>query len=162
MGFKAYIKGKPHIILWVFSLFFSIPYVFYRFYSDERVDVNIYDTYFVFPTMLVFLILITFIFFVVYLIRMVGQKFKNITANFIFMFSNISMILILTFFISLVVSWRELPSNTAYPPLSGGVVENVGNQWNKVYNLLLMIQLILILLLAFSGVKTGVNYKKSG
>ena len=47
-----------------------------------------------------------------------------------------------------------------YPPLSDEIVENVRNGWNSVYEILLIIQLILIILLTISGIKTGLNYKK--
>ena len=47
-----------------------------------------------------------------------------------------------------------------YPPLTDEIVENVRNGWNSVYEILLIIQLILIILLTISGIKTGLNYKK--
>ena len=49
-----------------------------------------------------------------------------------------------------------------YPPLSDEIVENVRNGWDSVYDTLLIIQLILIILLTISGIKTGLNYKRKG
>ncbi|WP_188373774.1 hypothetical protein [Winogradskyella haliclonae] len=77
------------------------------------------------------------------------------------MISDITLILIFTFLISLVNSIREIPDSTEYPPLSGGIVENAGNGWNNAYYILLIIQLILIILLTISGIKTGMNYKRT-
>ncbi|MEY8847353.1 hypothetical protein AB9K26_00940 [Psychroserpens sp. XS_ASV72] len=76
------------------------------------------------------------------------------------MISDITLILIFTFLITLVNSIREIPGSTEYPPLSGEIVENAGNGWNNAYYILLIIQLILIILLTISGIKTGLNYNK--
>jgi len=75
------------------------------------------------------------------------------------MISDITLILIFTFLISLVNSIKEVQSTTEHPSLSGGIVENAGNGWNNAYYILLSIQLILIILLTISGIKTGRNYK---
>lgn len=124
------------------------------------IDININDTYYVVPTLQIFGICTTLIFFLFYLIRMLWRNFKNLTANIIFMISDISMIFILTFLISLANGHREIPGRTEYPPLSGGIVENTGNGWNNAYYVLLITQLILIILLLISGIKTGLNYKR--
>ena len=126
--------------------------------SESVTDINVHDTYYVIANIHLIILMVTLIFFGVYLIRMLRRNFKNLTANLIFMISDISLILIFTFLISLVNSIREIPSSTEYPPLSGGVVENAENGWNNAYYILLIIQLILIILLTISGIKTGRNY----
>ena len=129
--------------------------------SDAVTDINAHDTYYVIANIHLIVLIVSLTFFGVYLIRMLRRNFKNLTANLIFMISDISLILIFTFLISLVNSIREIPGSTEYPPLSGGIVENAGNGWNNAYYVLLIIQLILIILLAISGIKTGLNYKRT-
>lgn len=129
--------------------------------SDAVTDINVHDTYYVIANVHLIILIITLTFFGIYLIRMLRRNFKNLTSNLIFMISDISLILIFTFLISLVNSIREIPGSTEYPPLSGGIVENAGNGWNNAYYILLIIQLILIILLTISGIKTGLNYKRT-
>jgi len=129
--------------------------------SDAVTDINVHDTYYVIANIHLIVLIASLTFFGVYLTRMLRRNFKNLTANLIFMISDISLILIFTFLISLVNSIREIPGSTEYPPLSGGIVENAGNGWNNAYFVLLIIQLILIILLAISGIKTGLNYKRT-
>ena len=129
--------------------------------SDSVTDINVHDTYYVIANIHLIILMVTLIFFGVYLIRMLRRNFKNLTANLIFLISDITLILIFTFLISLVNSIREIPGSTEYPPLSGGIVENAGNGWNNAYYILLIIQLILIILLTISGIKTGLNYKRT-
>ncbi|MGN7514101.1 MAG: hypothetical protein ACTHOM_06970 [Allomuricauda sp.] len=125
---------------------------------DAVTDINVYDTYFVVAKIHLIALITTLIFFGVYLIRMLGRNFKNLTANLIFMISDIILIVVFTFLISLVNALREVPSATEYAPLDGGMVENAGNGWNNAYYILGAIQLILILLLTVSGIKTGYNH----
>ena len=129
--------------------------------SDAVTDINVHDTYYVIANIHLIVLIASLTFFGVYLTRMLRRNFKNLTANLIFMISDISLILIFTFLISLVNSIREIPGSTEYPPLSGGIVENAGNGWNNAFYILLIIQLILIILLTISGIKTGLNYRRN-
>ena len=129
--------------------------------SDSVTDINIHDSYYVIANIHLIIPMVTLIFFGVYLIRMLRRNFKNLTANLMFMISDITLILIFTFLISLVNSIREIPGSTEYPPLSDGIVENARNGWNNAYYILLIIQLILIILLTISGIKTGLNYERT-
>ncbi len=140
-------------ILWIFGIG--------GLKSDSVTDINVHDTYYVIANIHLIILIVTLIFFGVYLIRMLRRNFKNLTANLIFMISDICLVLIFTFLISLVNSIREIPSSTEYPPLSGGIVENTENEWNNAFYILLIIQLILIILLTISGIKTGLNYKRT-
>jgi len=147
-------------ILFVIVFFFG-PSGFRNFDLTGETDINVHDTYYVIPTIHLFILISTLIFFGVYLIRMIRRNFKNLTANLIFMISDITLILIFTFLISLVNSIREIPGSIEYPQLSDGIVENAGNGWNNAYYILLGIQLILTILLSISGIKTGMNYKRT-
>ena len=141
------------LILWVFGIDGLKP--------ESVTDINVHDTYYVIANIHLIILMATLIFFGIYLIRMLRRNFKNLTANLIFMISDISLILIFTFLISLVNSIREIPGSTEYPPLSGGIVENAGNGWINAYYILLIIQLILIILLTITGIKTGRNYNRN-
>jgi len=141
------------LILWIFGVD--------GLKSESVTDINVHDTYYVIANVYLIIPLTSLTFFSVYLIRMLRRNFKNLTANLIFMISDISLILIFTFLISLVNSIREIPGSTEYPPLSGGIVENARDGWNNAYYVLLIIQLILIILLTISGIKTGLNCKRT-
>ena len=142
-------------------VFFFGPSGFRSFDLTGDTDINVHATYYVIPTIHLFILITSLILFSVYLIRMLRRNFKNLTANLIFIISDITLILIFTFLISLVNSIREIPGSTEYAPLNGGIVENAGNGWNNAYYILLIIQLILIILLTISGIKTGLNYKRT-
>ena len=141
------------LILWGFGIDGLKP--------ESVTDINVHDTYYVIVNIHLIILMVTLIFFGIYLIRMLRRNFKNLTANLIFMISDISLILIFTFLISLVNFIREIPSSTEYPSLRSGIVENTGNGWNNAYYILLIIQLILIILLTISGIKTGQNYNRN-
>ncbi|NCP88721.1 MAG: hypothetical protein GW827_00350 [Flavobacteriales bacterium] len=128
------------------------------FKSESDTAINVYDTYYVNSTINLIILLTLLILFGVYLIRMLRRNFKNLTANLIFMILNITLILIFTFFISIINTLREIPGTVYY---SGEAHEIVLNEWNNVYPILIFIQLILIILLAISGIKTGMNYKRT-
>jgi len=130
--------------------------------SDSLTDINVHDTYYVIESIHLFIPLVILVFFGIYLIRVLCCNFKNLTVNLIFIISDLALILVFTFIISLLNSMREIPGTIEYPPLSG--IENItydGNVWNNFYYALLSVQLILLLLLAFSGIKTGINYKQN-
>lgn len=130
--------------------------------SDAVTDINVHDTYYVITNIHLIIPIITLTFFSVYLVRMLRWNFKNLIANLIFMISDITMILIFTFLISLASSLREIPEATIYPPLSGiQNIEQAGNGWNNAYYILFSIQPILIIMLVMSGVITGLNYKRT-
>ena len=141
------------LILWIFGI--------NGLKSDSVTDLNVHDTYYVIANIHLIIPMVTLIFFGVYLIRMLRRNFKNLTANLIFMISDITLILIFTFLISFVNSIREIPGSTEFPPLSDGIVENAGNGWNNAFYILLIIQLILIILLTISGIKNGRNYNRN-
>lgn len=152
-----WLNGTVSLILILIFGFFEIDGI----KLDSVYSINVHDTYYVIATIYIITPIITLIFFGIYLIRMLYLNFKNLIVNLIFMISDITLILIFTFLISFVNSIREIPSSTEYPPLSGGIVENTGNEWNNTYYILLGIQLILIVLLTISGIKTGLNYKRT-
>ena len=95
------------LILWGFGIDGLKP--------ESVTDINVHDTYYVIVNIHLIILMVTLIFFGIYLIRMLRRNFINLTANLIFMISDISLILIFTFLISLVNFIREIPSSTEYP-----------------------------------------------
>ncbi|VAV86155.1 hypothetical protein MNBD_BACTEROID02-1635, partial [hydrothermal vent metagenome] len=88
-------------------------------------------------------------------------NFKNHTTNLIFIISNILLINLFTIFILLINTFTKIAGTTEYPPLSGGIVEQSGNGISMLSNVFLIIQIILMILLAFSGIKIGQNYNRT-
>ena len=140
------------IILWIFRID--------GLTLESVTDINVHDTYYVIANIHLIVLLTTLVFFGVYLIRMLKRNFKNLTANLIFMISDLTLILIFTFLISLVNSIRAIPTTAEYEVFRGGIEGSNGNGWNAYY-VLLTIQLLLIILLIISGIKTGLNYKQA-
>lgn len=130
--------------------------------AESVLDINIHDTYFVIANSHFILLFGVLIFFTVYLLRMLRRKFKNLTANLIFMISNILLSLIIVQIISVVNSVSEFPSTTGYPSLSGETVKQVGNGLGILTIILFIMQILLMILLAFCGFKTGLNYQRNG
>lgn len=145
------------IIIFICFLFFGIL-GFWRFNFFDAIDINIHDTYFVFPPFYVFILIATILIFSIYMIRVILQKFKNVFSNSVLIVSTVLMILIFTITISTV---NSIKATIEYPPLSGGEVE-VNSNLNNVYNALLLIQTLLITLLVITGIKTGRNYQNKG
>lgn len=127
--------------------------------NEAVTTINFFSTYYVIANIHLICALVTFIFFVVYLIRMLLNNFKNATVNSIFMISDIALIVIFTFLISWVNSISSI-STTSYSPSAGAIDENTLNLWLTVEYSLISTQLILIILLAVSGVKIGLHRKR--
>jgi len=123
------------------------------FKSESVTDINIHDTYFVIANIHFILLLSILIFFSVYLIRMLRQNFKNLTANLIFIISGLLSIWILTGIISIINSYIGVTKTTEYNlPVTNNMFDNIST-------VLYSLQIIIVGLIAYSGFKTGRNYK---
>ncbi len=125
------------------------------FKSEPNIDINIHDTYFVIANFHFILLLSMLIFFVVYLLRMLRRNFKNLTANLIFMVTGLLNIWFLTGIISIINSYIEVTEITEYN------LPFTNNMFNNVATILYLIQLIIVVLIVYSGFKTGQNYKQT-
>ncbi|MFQ3182408.1 MAG: heme/copper-type cytochrome/quinol oxidase subunit 1 [Urechidicola sp.] len=135
------------LILWIFGID--------GLKSDAVTDINVHDTYFVIANIHLIVLIITLIFFGVYLIRMLRRNFKNIAANLVFMISGLLSIWILTGMISLVNSYIGVTETTEYNlPVTNNMFDNVST-------ILYLTQITIVGLMAYSGFKTGRNYKQT-
>ncbi|MBA6151612.1 hypothetical protein [Gelidibacter maritimus] len=154
--------GSMVLILILNFIFFGSN----AFSTDTTVDLNIHDTYFVIANIHLVVSLSVFLFFGIYLIRTLYRSFKNLAANIILMISIILLILIFTTTYSLItVLIQQSAGWTIYPPLSAGAIEHeiepAEHYLGVLKNLVYGIQILLLILLAFCGYKTGRNYKQS-
>ena len=82
---------------------------------------------------------------------MLKRNFKNKTVNLIFLIANILLVLKLTQMISILNAFAQI----------GGTDGSIGNGLRTFSDVFLVIQLLLLVLLTFSGIKTGLNYKQT-
>tara|TARA_R110001592_G_scaffold164565_1_gene398707 strand:+ start:112 stop:582 length:471 start_codon:yes stop_codon:yes gene_type:complete len=118
------------------------------FNINSTFDINIHDTYFVIANVHLVLLLFVFIFFTVYLLRVVRNRFKNITANLILIIVTILVAAVLGKTIGMLDFFSGPPNNESV----------VGNALKIISRILFTVQIGLLVLLAYSGFKTGRNY----
>ena len=118
------------------------------FNINSTFDINIHDTYFVIANVHLVLLLFVFIFFTVYLLRVVRNRFKNITANLILIIVTILVAAVLGKTIGMLDFFSGPPNNESV----------VGNALKIISRILFIVQIGLLVLLAYSGFKTGRNY----
>ncbi|SFR64121.1 hypothetical protein [Maribacter stanieri] len=118
------------------------------FNINSTFDINIHDTYFVIANVHLVLLLFVFIFFTVYLLRAVRNRFKNITANLILIIVTILVAAVLGKTIGMLDFFSGPPNNESV----------VGNALKIISRILFTVQIGLLVLLAYSGFKTGRNY----
>ena len=135
------------LILWVFRID--------GLKSEAFTDINIYYTYFVIENSHLIVLIITLIFFTVYLIRMLRQNFKNLTANLVFMISGLLSIWILAGMISMINSLIGVTETTEHN------LHVTNNMFNNVSIILYLAQILIVGLMAYSGFKTVRNYKQA-
>lgn len=149
---------KKEIYTFLFTLllvigFFYGPSEFKDFDLTSNIDINIHDTYFVIPTLHLFAVWAILVFFFVYLLRMLRRNFKNLTANVVFMISGLLGVWILTGMITIINSYIGVTETTEYNlPVTNNMFDNIST-------ILYLTQIIIVGLIAYSGFKTGRNYK---
>ena len=149
-------------------LAFIVDFLFFGtdvFDPDATFDINVHDTYFVITNVHFVLLIFIVVIFVVYLARTIRRSFKNLTANLILMIATILLILVFIGLGSTTDAFmRESPGWTIYP-LTGSKeitseITAVQNDLKILSNVILMTQVLLMILLAFCGFKTGQFYKR--
>jgi len=110
--------------------------------QDTSADVNVYDTYFVIEHSIILSGLIVMLFFVVYGIRMVCNRLKNLFVNCIFLITNIFFIAALYYIDGVFKSVQTLQKNNNFQLNSG------------FSNIIIVIQILLIIFEVFVAAKT--------
>ena len=127
------------------------------FKSESVTDIDVHVTYFIISNIHFILLFSVLVFFSVYLIRMLRRNFKNLTANMIFMISGLLNIWILSGIISIVKSYIRVTETTEYNlPVTNNMFDNV----STILYLTQIIIIIIAILIAYSGFRTGLNYSK--
>jgi Na+/H+-dicarboxylate symporter len=89
---------------------------------------------------------------------MLRRNFKNLTANLIFLISELLSIWILSGIISIVNSYIGETETTEYNlPVTNNMFDNVST---ILYLTQIIIIIIIAILIAYSGFRTGLNYSK--
>lgn len=134
------------------------------FKSESTINVNIHDTYYVIANHHFIILLAVFTLFAVYLGRTLFQNFRNSTVNLILIITTIILSFVVIEVKSILDHLIQQTSGwTIYPPLSAGESEHPGENIStnlEVFSyIIFVIQVLLLILLAYTGFKTGVNYK---
>jgi len=134
------------------------PYLTFNF-KDSDIDINLNDNYFVIDSFYVFILCSIIVYFIVYFSRTLIHKFKNLTVNVIF--SLITLLKIMYFYgiLKMINAYIEMAGKTIYPPLSGPNVMHENNQFEPLYNTLLLIEVVLIIFEIFVVYKTISIYR---
>ncbi|MBT8180511.1 MAG: hypothetical protein KJO53_02870 [Eudoraea sp.] len=124
------------------------------FNPDSTFDINIHDTYFVIANIQMVPLIMIFTFFIIYFIRTIIQRFKNITTNLILIIATILFAIVLGKTIGILDSFNRPTNHTEIL-----IDKNpVGDTLTILSNSIFIIQIGLLLLLLYSGFKTGQNF----
>ncbi|BCY28469.1 hypothetical protein [Flavobacterium okayamense] len=132
--------------------------------GDTSIDLKNHETFFTIKNYYIILLNSSILFYSIYLIRVIISKFNNNQTNVIFIITSIFLILTITIFNSIYDSFLgQFNGWTIYPPLSALEPENgsfIDESENIFFpKLFLVSQVILSSLIAYTGVKIGVNLK---
>lgn len=136
-----------------------LPFNFSDF--NSTVDINIYDTYFLIASLHIFFFIIANVFFIVYSIRMLISRLRNTIINGIFLFSNILMIIVMGYLISVTKLLIVEAGWTIYPPLSANIQIHEDNGMKNIYYTFIGIEICLVIILILVTLKTVINIKRS-
>ncbi|WP_299316017.1 hypothetical protein [uncultured Aquimarina sp.] len=136
------------------------------FKFESVTDINVHDTYFVIPDFHFIILISVLMFFGIYLIRVLKRNFKNLTANLVLILATILFSIVMDGVSTIVDTFAQLTAGwTIYPPLSTGEVEpklqNSENNFGIIFSIIFVFQILLLILLAYCGFKTGLNYKRT-
>tara|TARA_R110000868_G_scaffold244035_2_gene500161 strand:+ start:2008 stop:2487 length:480 start_codon:yes stop_codon:yes gene_type:complete len=129
------------------------------FIADGTININIHDTYFVLANLHFVSLLSIFVFFIVYLIRSIINRYENVTVNIVLIATTIALILIIGGIISISDMFSQ-SFNTPENFSSTGAKSPVSEILNNLSKILFYVQIVLLVLLAYSGFKAGQNYKR--
>jgi heme/copper-type cytochrome/quinol oxidase subunit 1 len=129
---------------------------------ESTVDINVHDTYFVVASLHILILIVVVVFFIVYLIRMLIYRFRNLAANSIFIVANALQVLIFIGLTNVAKSVIDMAGTTVYPPLSGpDVIHSNDDRFKPLYYTLIIITVVLSVFELFVVYKTVIHYRKS-
>ena len=140
-------------LLWLFVSFAVSLGLAPLIISNHTVNIQLYDTYFVFPPWLILTPLCSLLTFIAYLTRETQKSFSRIIPNWLIFVSGVILVLTMTLLIrNLAQSTIEIGKGwVIYPPLSA--LKNSELPWKKkagfdlIINLLTSVQFIIIAIL---------------
>ncbi len=126
---------------------------------ESTLDVNIHDTYFVITLFPVIILYGSFALFVVYLYRVFRNRFKNFVANYIFLIADLALIVVCTKLTGVLSGIAQIGGTSGNMSLNEEISKIELNWARDLSNILILFQFILLCLLAYTGIKIGLNYK---
>lgn len=149
------------VALLIISYFIYNPDLSFNSNNKSTIDINIHDTYFVIESINILFLIITVLFFIVYSIRLIISRLKNITINGMFLFSNTLMIIIMSYLIKMLRAIIVETGWTIYPPPSANIQIHEDNSMKNLFHIAIGIQIFLVITLILVAAKTAINIKKS-
>ena len=150
----------PLVLLIISYLIYDSNLQFFNSKEKSTIDINIYDTYFIIESVNILFLIISLLFFIVYSIRIVISRLKNITINGMFLFSNLLMIIVMSYMINISSVLIADAGWTIYPPPSSNIQIHEDNSMKNILYICIGIQIFLVITLILVAAKTVINIKK--
>ncbi len=142
----------------VFILCFNFGFLGLDSLSKNSItDINIHDTYLVISKFYFFILFAVGIFFWVYLVRMLRNRFKNLTVNVAFMVAAVLMIIVNIYALLFLNILNDNPEKVQNALAS----DPVSDAMNIMFYVVLTLQVFLLIFLTYCGFKTGVHYQNN-
>ncbi|MFD0798229.1 hypothetical protein ACFQZJ_12225 [Maribacter chungangensis] len=144
------------------SIIICLVFLGLNCFSSSTTDINVHDTYFIVEKNELSLLIIKLTFFFVYLVRILKRKFKNLTANLIFMIANFFMNISVVGLFSLIKSFARSTGVIENNMEKNSMLDSGSTEYIILWLIFLMFQIFLLISLGYTGFKTGLNFEKNG
>lgn len=121
--------------------------------TEEFVDINVHDVYFVIDPAIAVSVVYTLIYFLLYLVRALVGNFRNSFVNIVLMVLTAALIVVI-WYLNKTVEYMSAGGWTIYPPLSGPPQEIPPSEPVIDMTNIIILQVILLLLFSFTMYKT--------
>lgn len=163
--------NKKKEILWLLQsslltvIFYTLIFGIEGLKVESSFDLNLYDTYYVIPSLNILPIIGVLVFFGFYLLTTLRRSFKNLTANVILMISTFLLLIILFGLTSILDDYSNTKTGWAiHPPLDTDEIfsqpETKGHNLKMISSILFYTKLGLFVFLVFCGSKTIQNFNR--
>ena len=150
----------PLVLLIISYLIYDPSLQFFNSKQKSTIDINIHNTYIIVESVNILFLIIALLFFIVYSIRSVISRLKNITINGMFLFSNLLMIIVMSYILKVFRALIADAGWTIYPPLSANIQIHEDTSMKNILNICIGIQVFLVITLILVAAKTVINIKK--